>query len=45
VFQEKVALELGVNLFTIKADLAPGVYMIELIDVNNERILLKHIVN
>jgi hypothetical protein len=45
VFQEKVALELGVNLFTIKADLAPGVYMIELIDVNNERKLIKHVVN
>jgi hypothetical protein len=45
VFQEKVALDLGVNLFNIKADLAPGVYMIELIDVNNERILLKHIAN
>jgi hypothetical protein len=45
VFQEKVSLDLGVNLFTIKADLASGVYMIELIDVNNERILLKHIVN
>jgi hypothetical protein len=45
VFQEKVSLDLGVNLFNIKADLAPGVYMIELIDVNNERILLKHIVN
>ena len=45
VFQEKVALDLGVNLFNIKADLAPGVYMIELTDVNNERILLKHIAN
>jgi hypothetical protein len=45
VFQEKVALELGVNLFTIKADLAPGVYMIELIDVNYERKLIKHVVN
>jgi hypothetical protein len=45
VFQEKVAVDLGVNLFNIKADLAPGVYMIELTDVNNERKLIKHVVN
>ena len=45
VFYEKVVLDLGTNLFTIKADLAPGIYMIELIDVNNERRLIKHVVN
>ena len=45
VLQENAILDIGVNLFTIKADLAPGVYMIELIDVNNERRLIKHVVN
>ena len=45
VLQENAILDIGVNLFTIKADLAPGIYMIELIDVNNERRLIKHVVN
>jgi hypothetical protein len=42
--QETVALNLGANLFMIKAHLAPGVYMIELIDDNYERRLIKHVV-
>jgi hypothetical protein len=41
---ETVALSLGANLFMIKAHLAPGVYMIELIDDNFERSLIKHVV-
>jgi hypothetical protein len=41
---ETVALSLGANLFIIKAPLAPGVYMIELIDDNFERSLIKHVV-
>lgn len=45
VFYEKVVLDLGTNLFIIKADLAPGIYMIELIDDNYERRLIKHVVN
>jgi hypothetical protein len=45
VLQENAILDIGVNLFTIKADLAPGLYMIELIDANNERRLIKHVVN
>jgi hypothetical protein len=45
VFYEKVVLDLGTNLFIIKADLAPGIYMIELIDDNYERKLIKHVVN
>jgi hypothetical protein len=45
VFYEKVVLDLGTNLFIIKADLAPGIYMIELIDDNFERKLIKHVVN
>jgi hypothetical protein len=41
---ETVALSLGANLFMIKAPLAPGVYMIELMDDNYERSLIKHVV-
>ena len=41
---ETVALSLGANLFMIKAHLAPGVYMIELMDDNFERSLIKHVV-
>jgi hypothetical protein len=41
---ETVALSLGANLFIIKEHLAPGVYMIELIDDNYERRLIKHVV-
>ena len=41
---ENVALSLGANLFIIKEHLAPGVYVIELIDDNYERRLIKHIV-
>jgi hypothetical protein len=41
---ETVALSLGANLFMIKAHLAPGVYMIELMDDNCERSLIKHVV-
>lgn len=43
--RETVALSLGANLFMIKAHLAPGVYMIELMDDNYERRLIKHVVN
>ena len=43
--RETVALNLGANLFMIKAHLAPGVYMIELMDDNYERRLIKHVVN
>ena len=42
--RETVELSLGANLFMIKAYLAPGVYMIELMDDNYERRLLKHVV-
>jgi len=41
---ETVALSLGANLFIIKEHLAPGVYMIELMDDNYERRLIKHVV-
>jgi hypothetical protein len=41
---ETVALSLGANLFMIKAPLAPGVYIIELMDDNYERSLIKHVV-
>jgi hypothetical protein len=41
---ENVALSLGANLFIIKEHLAPGVYMIELMDDNYERKLIKHVV-
>lgn len=41
---ENVALSLGTNLFIIKEHLAPGVYVIELMDDNYERRLIKHIV-
>jgi hypothetical protein len=41
---ETVELSLGANLFIIKAPLAPGVYMIELMDDNYERSLIKHVV-
>jgi hypothetical protein len=44
MFQETVPLSLGANLFIIKEHLAPGVYMIELMDDNYERRLLKHVV-
>jgi hypothetical protein len=43
--RETVALSLGANLIMIKAHLAPGVYMIELMDDNYERRLIKHVVN
>jgi hypothetical protein len=43
--RETVALSLGANLFMIKAHLAPGVYMIELMDDNYERRLIKHVAN
>ena len=43
--KETVALSLGANLFIIKEHLAPGVYMIELIDDNYERRLIKHVIN
>jgi hypothetical protein len=39
-----VELSLGANLFIIKEHLAPGVYMIELMDDNYERKLIKHVV-
>jgi hypothetical protein len=42
---ETVELSLGANLFIIKEHLAPGVYMIELMDDNYERRLIKHVVN
>ena len=42
---ETVELILGVNLFMIKAYLAPGVYMMELMDDNYEPRLIKHEVN
>jgi hypothetical protein len=45
VHRETVELSLGANLFMIKAYLAPGVYMIELMDDNYERKLIKHVVN
>jgi hypothetical protein len=41
---ETVELSLGANLFIIKEHLAPGVYMIELMDDNYERRLIKHVV-
>jgi hypothetical protein len=41
---ETVELSLGANLFIIKEHLAPGVYMIELMDDNYERKLIKHVV-
>ena len=44
VHRETVELSLGANLFMIKAYLAPGVYMIELMDDNYERKLIKHVV-
>ncbi len=44
VHRETVELSLGANLFMIKAYLAPGVYMIELMDDNYERRLIKHVV-
>jgi hypothetical protein len=45
IYQETVPLSLGTNLFIIKEQLTPGVYMIELIDDNYERRLIKHVVN
>ena len=42
--RETVELSLGANLFMMKAYLAPGVYMIELMDDNFERRLIKHVV-
>jgi hypothetical protein len=45
MYRETVALSLGANLFMIKAHLAPGVYMIELMDDNYEQRLIKHVVN
>ena len=45
IYQETVPLSLGANLFIIKEQLTPGVYMIELIDDNYERRLIKHVVN
>ena len=45
VHRETVELSLGANLFMIKAYLAPGIYMIELMDDNYERRLIKHVVN
>jgi hypothetical protein len=42
--RETVELSLGANLFMIKAYLAPGVYMIELMDDDFERRLIKHVV-
>ena len=45
MYQEIVPLSLGANLFIIKEHLAPGVYLIELMDDNNERRLIKHVVN
>ncbi|MFM1810444.1 MAG: hypothetical protein RLZZ382_1669, partial [Bacteroidota bacterium] len=44
MYRENVALSLGANLFIIKEHLAPGVYMIELMDDNYERRLIKHVV-
>jgi hypothetical protein len=45
IYQETVPLSLGANLFIIKEQLTPGVYMIELMDDNYERRLIKHVVN
>jgi hypothetical protein len=44
MYHETVELSLGANLFIIKEHLAPGVYMIELMDDNYERKLIKHVV-
>jgi hypothetical protein len=45
MFQETVPLSLGANLFIIKEHLAPGIYLIELLDDNSELRLIKHVVN
>jgi hypothetical protein len=44
MYREIVKLSLGANLFMIKAHLTPGVYIIELMDDNYERRLMKHVV-